>query len=62
MQEIRCGNCRKKLGAGDYRRLSIKCPRCGTFNQLRAESPEPERQRASEIGGDHGRNGKKPAG
>jgi phage FluMu protein Com len=62
MQEIRCGTCNRKLGAGEYRRLSIKCPRCGTLNQLRAESPEPERPGASVIGGNHGHKAKEPAG
>ncbi|TYK68829.1 Com family DNA-binding transcriptional regulator [Comamonas sp. Z3] len=42
MEEIRCGNCRKKLGEGVYVRLSIKCPRCGAFNQLSAVSATPE--------------------
>ncbi|WP_314971780.1 Com family DNA-binding transcriptional regulator [Comamonas testosteroni] len=42
MDDIRCGNCRKKLGEGVYVRLSIKCPRCGAFNQLSAVSTEPE--------------------
>ncbi|MGT2493104.1 Com family DNA-binding transcriptional regulator [Cupriavidus basilensis] len=39
MQEIRCGNCNRKLGAGEYSRLAIKCPRCGTMNVLRAGEP-----------------------
>ncbi|SEQ84127.1 Mu-like prophage protein Com [Giesbergeria anulus] len=44
MYEIRCGACRKKLGEGIYQRLSIKCSRCGTFNQLSAQSaPSTER-------------------
>lgn len=47
MQEIRCGQCRKKLGAGEFRTYAIKCPRCGTLNQMRTESPEPERLGAS---------------
>ncbi|MFZ6748501.1 Com family DNA-binding transcriptional regulator [Undibacterium sp. Ren11W] len=47
MQEIRCGNCHKKLGEGDYRRLNIKCPRCRTLNMLSAESATPERPGAS---------------
>ncbi len=47
MTEIRCGQCDKKLGEGIYLVLSIKCPRCGTMNSLRAESPTPERQGAS---------------
>lgn len=45
MQEIRCGACSRKLGEGTYVRLSIKCPRCGAVNQLRAEDPHSERQR-----------------
>lgn len=47
MNEIRCGNCRRKLAEGDYLRLSIKCPRCGTLNFMSAESASPERQGAS---------------
>lgn len=47
MVEIRCGACYKKLGEGEYRRINIKCPRCGALNVLRAESPAPERHRAS---------------
>ncbi|WP_235672255.1 Com family DNA-binding transcriptional regulator [Cupriavidus metallidurans] len=35
---------------GDYVRLAIKCPRCGAMNQLRAERPAPESQRASSTG------------
>ncbi|WP_307188843.1 Com family DNA-binding transcriptional regulator [Massilia sp. NR 4-1] len=46
MQDIRCGSCNKKLGAGEFLRLEIKCPRCGTLNSLRAMSPQPERHRA----------------
>ncbi|MYM32276.1 Com family DNA-binding transcriptional regulator [Duganella sp. CY15W] len=49
MKEIRCGSCHKKLGQGEYTWLSIKCPRCGTLNHLRTESPEPERQRAPTV-------------
>ena len=45
MDEIRCGNCRKKLGEGVFMRLNIKCPRCGAFNQLSAKSAEPEPHR-----------------
>ncbi|MGT2495027.1 Com family DNA-binding transcriptional regulator [Cupriavidus basilensis] len=56
MQEIRCGSCNRKLGAGEYSRLAIKCPRCGTMNVLRAESPAPESQRASHNG-DRGHDG-----
>ncbi|MDR2155891.1 MAG: Com family DNA-binding transcriptional regulator [Burkholderiaceae bacterium] len=47
MQEIRCGQCGRKLGEGDYTSLAIKCPRCRTINQLRATShPTPERHGA----------------
>ncbi|MDN4572904.1 Com family DNA-binding transcriptional regulator [Pandoraea cepalis] len=49
MQEIRCGSCNRKLGEGEYLRLSIKCTRCGAFNVLRAGSPIPARQRASDM-------------
>lgn len=38
MQDIRCGNCHKKLGAGTYMHLSMKCPRCKTMNTYRAMS------------------------
>lgn len=57
MQEIRCGQCARKLGQGDYAHLVIKCPRCGALNDLRAASPEPERHRASNKTIDeHGKN------
>lgn len=62
MQDIRCGNCNKKLGAGIFQHLSIKCPRCGALNNLRAVSPEPERQRAPDIGAHHGHKANNPAG
>lgn len=42
MQEIRCGNCRRKLGEGVFTSLAIKCPRCGAFNQLSAASAPQE--------------------
>lgn len=32
MQEIRCGQCNKKLAEGVFIRLSIKCSRCHTLN------------------------------
>ncbi|WP_239222881.1 Com family DNA-binding transcriptional regulator [Comamonas aquatica] len=49
MQEIRCGNCRRKLAEGEYIRLAIKCPRCGAFNQLSAQSATPEHHRVPEA-------------
>lgn len=58
LEEIRCGQCARKLAAGAYTRLEIKCPRCGTLNVLRASaadcsspSPTPERPRASSKNG-----------
>jgi phage FluMu protein Com len=47
MEVIRCGNCNKKLAEADYIRLSIKCPRCGAINQMKAASREQERPGAS---------------
>lgn len=58
LEEIRCGQCARKLAAGAYTWLEIKCPRCGTLNVLRAStadrsspSPAPERPRASSKNG-----------
>ena len=56
MNEIRCGSCRRKLAEGEYIRLAIKCPRCGAFNQLSAQSAFPERLRASTEGKERGKN------
>ncbi|WP_082818872.1 Com family DNA-binding transcriptional regulator [Cupriavidus nantongensis] len=56
MQEIRCGNCHRKLAMGAYTHLSIKCPRCRTMNDLRAASSAPESQRAP-LDGDRGHDG-----
>ncbi len=39
VEEIRCGKCNKKLAEADYRRLAIKCPRCGEMNHLKAVEP-----------------------
>ncbi|EHJ47416.1 Mu-like prophage protein Com [Solidesulfovibrio carbinoliphilus subsp. oakridgensis] len=39
MREIRCGACNRLLAKGEAVNLSIKCPRCGTMNLLRATSP-----------------------
>ncbi|NMM75397.1 hypothetical protein B2J88_20320 [Rhodococcus sp. SRB_17] len=51
MEEIRCGACSRKLGEGVYTRLTIKCPRCGAINSLRAQSPTLERHGASNANG-----------
>ena len=33
-REIRCGQCGRLLAKGEALRLAIKCPRCGTINQI----------------------------
>lgn len=40
MQEIRCGQCNKKLAEGVFTRLSFKCGRCHTLNHF-TEGHEP---------------------
>ncbi|WP_373691443.1 Com family DNA-binding transcriptional regulator [Azonexus sp.] len=47
MEIIRCGACNRKLAEAEYTRLSIKCPRCGAINQVKATSHESERHGAS---------------
>lgn len=47
-QEVRCGQCQRKLAVGAFSVLQIKCPRCGTFNHLKAASLSPERPGASD--------------
>jgi phage FluMu protein Com len=39
VKEVRCTKCNKKLAEADYRRLAIKCPRCGLMNVLKAIEP-----------------------
>lgn len=39
METIRCTHCNKKLAEAEYIRLSIKCPRCGHINNLKAGEP-----------------------
>jgi phage FluMu protein Com len=60
MQEVRCGSCERKLAeAAEFLRLKVKCPRCGTMNDVRAWSPLPERPGASNLkGAPHGENSK----
>jgi phage FluMu protein Com len=50
MEEVRCGNCNRKLALANYLKIEIKCPRCGTLNFLRATSPKQERHGASSSG------------
>lgn len=47
MDIVRCGKCGRKLAEAEYVSLSIKCPRCGTLNLMRAARPQPERPGAS---------------
>ncbi len=42
LPEIRCAHCGRKLGEGYVLALSIKCPRCGAYNTLRAARPDSE--------------------
>lgn len=53
MQEIRCGSCNRKLGVGEYTRLTIKCPRCGCMNVMKAERLQSAGQRAPDIESAH---------
>ncbi len=46
-KEIRCGNCNRLLARGYALALTIKCPRCGQYNHVRAKSPSAEGPRAS---------------
>jgi len=39
MLVVRCNQCRKKLLEAEFIRISIKCPRCGYLNQLKAAEP-----------------------
>ncbi|MBD9362895.1 Com family DNA-binding transcriptional regulator [Methylomonas fluvii] len=39
MEIVRCGQCGRKLAEAEYSRLAIKCPRCGTMNELKACEP-----------------------
>ncbi|MDD2721614.1 MAG: Com family DNA-binding transcriptional regulator [Gallionella sp.] len=47
METVRCGSCNRKLAEAEFIRLAIKCPRCGTLNQLMAMSHTPARPGAS---------------
>ncbi len=42
MEQIRCGQCARKLAEGIYTKLSIKCPRCKTLNQFNHASRTPD--------------------
>ncbi|WP_081430534.1 Com family DNA-binding transcriptional regulator [Polaromonas sp. JS666] len=49
LEEIRCGSCQRKLGAGCYTRLEIKCPRCGALNILRARAADHSSQSTTQA-------------
>lgn len=44
LPELRCQHCGKKLAEGYVDLLIIKCPRCRTYNTLRAHCPKREAQ------------------
>lgn len=61
MESIRCGTCSRLLlrarPGAMVRGVEVKCPRCGTINHVElraAESPSPERLRASNEESDAG--------
>ena len=56
-KEIRCGNCNRLLAKGYALALTIKCPRCGCMNHVRATSPDREGNRAPGKEPSHGPNG-----
>lgn len=39
MEELRCGQCDKKLAMARFTEIQIKCPRCRAFNHLKANEP-----------------------
>ena len=43
LKEIRCRRCNKLLAKAGTGELEIKCPRCGAYNILKAESFKTER-------------------
>jgi phage FluMu protein Com len=49
MEIVRCGRCNRKLAEAVYTKLSIKCPRCGVLNHLRAIEPLISTPRASSV-------------
>jgi phage FluMu protein Com len=54
VETIRCGKCNKKLAEAEFSRLSIKCPRCGAMNHLKAiEPPNPAQKALKETDDDH---------
>ncbi|HIW01566.1 MAG TPA: Com family DNA-binding transcriptional regulator [Candidatus Desulfovibrio intestinipullorum] len=42
--DVRCPRCNKLLARGKAIFMSFKCPRCGTFYELRTTSPNHEPQ------------------
>jgi phage FluMu protein Com len=66
MNDVRCGDCRRKLAVGVFTRLAIKCPRCGvlnSFTERRGDLPQgaptlERHERQSLKGTDHERQTK----
>lgn len=42
MENVRCGKCCKLLAKAEAAVLEIKCPRCGTLNNVRVSHPKSE--------------------
>lgn len=55
MEIVRCGKSNKKLAEAEFIRLSIKCSRCGAFNELKAIEPLNRAPRAPNKEGCNGK-------
>ncbi|QSB02672.1 Com family DNA-binding transcriptional regulator [Methylomonas sp. EFPC1] len=49
MEIVRCKSCNRKLLEAEYICLSIKCPRCGRLNFLKAIEPLTRTPGASQL-------------
>jgi phage FluMu protein Com len=54
MKEMRCARCSKKLAVAEFKKLEIKCPRCGNLNRWMADaipvnSPDPTLERPERL-------------
>jgi phage FluMu protein Com len=50
MNEIRCKQCNRLLAKGTALEITIKCPRCGAYNSLRAAPrPSADKQPSSAL-------------
>ena len=50
MEEVRCGECNRKLAAARFIEIEIKCPRCGTLNYQKAAEPPTYRAQSAQEG------------